>query len=118
METDKRQFRIILEVCPSDNHLYGQSGKIRFMYKDAKEWKEYAQTLAKQQWEGEPTKNELMADIVFFFKRDRDVMGSCKLLFDSFQKIVYDNDSQFVHVNLHKMRDTVNPRVEIFIQEI
>lgn len=112
------QFHIILDPPISDNHIYGQRGKIRFMYSDAKKWKEIAQLLAKQQWKRKPMKDELIADIIFFLKRDRDIQGSTKLLFDTFQGIVYKNDNQFTHINLHKMKDKENPRVEITISKL
>lgn len=112
------QFRAILDLPEPDNHLYLQKGKIRFMIKKAKEWKEYAQLMAKQSWKEEPIEGELLADIVFYLKRDRDIQGSTKLLLDSFQGIVYRNDNQFTHINLHKVVDKEFPRVEITVEKL
>lgn len=117
MGIKEQQFHISLPLPPTDNHLYGQKGKIRFMYSDAKKWKEGAQLIARGSWGKELLEGELMADIVFFIKRDRDVMGSSKLIFDTFQGILYKNDNQFTHVNLHKVKDA-NPRVEITIEKL
>ena len=114
----KTQFHIVLDLPEGDNHLYLQKGKTRFMIKKAKDWKEVAQVLAKQEWRQEMLEGELFADVVFYLKRDRDIQGSTKLLFDSFQGIVYNNDNQFTHINLHKMVDKENPRVEITVEKI
>ncbi len=88
------------------------------MYAEGKQWKEDAQMAAKLTHKEPPTKKELLADITFYLKRDRDCMGSGKLILDSFQGIVYENDSQFTHVTFHKIMDKQNPRVEIRIEEI
>ena len=111
-------FEITLPMPPSDNHLYGQRGKIRFMFKEGQDWKKMAQLLAKREYKKEPTNEELVGDIVFYLKRDRDVMGSGKLIWDSFQGIVYKNDSQLTHVSFHKMKDKENPRVVIRVETL
>jgi Holliday junction resolvase RusA-like endonuclease len=113
----KLAFNLIFDLPPTDNHLYGQKGKIRFMYSEAKDWKEIAQIQAKQLWKNKPLITNLTGEIKFYLKRDRDVMGSCKLIFDSFQKILYENDNQFNEIKLYKKVDKKNPRVEIFIYE-
>jgi len=113
-----KQFKITLELPPTDNHLYLQRGKMRFMTRQGKEWKEIAQLLSKQIWKQELLEGELLADIVFYLKRDRDIQGSTKLLLDTFQEIVYNNDNQLTHINLHKMMDKENPRVELTIEKL
>ena len=114
----KKTFQLTLPMCPTDNHIYGQKGKIRFMYKEAKEWKADAQRDAKLLWKKKPLKEELWADITFYVARDRDVHGSGKLIMDSLQGLIYDDDKQFTHVSFHKMKDKENSRVHIVIGEI
>jgi Holliday junction resolvase RusA-like endonuclease len=112
-------FRIVIPCLPeTDNHTYLQRGKIRFMTKEARQWKEMTQILCKQEWKKEPMKGELVADVTFYLKRERDVHGSSKNLMDSMQGIIYDDDKQFTHVTFHKIMDKQNPRVEIRIEEI
>ncbi len=110
-------FITTLDLPTSDNHCYGQSGKIRFMYTEAKKWKEMAQLVAKSSWHNDVVERPIHAKIKFYLKRDRDVMGSCKLLFDTFQGIIYKNDSQFKSVHLYKYVDKEKPRVEIMFYE-
>lgn len=127
--------KIIFDLCtaelpPSDNHCYGQKGKIRFMFKEARDWKESMQQFLLYYPKGFP-KNKIVwgkeenislkplkATVAFFLKRDRDVHGSGKLIFDTFQGIVYKNDSQFLKVEFLKFTDKIHPRVDITIEEI
>jgi len=102
-----------------DNHVYGQKGKIRFMYKKAKDWKEAMQIWCLNENKKRKISDKpLKATIAFFVKRDRDAHGSGKLIMDTFQGIVYENDKQFIDVRFLKFIDKVNPRVNITIEEI
>lgn len=113
------KFEITIPKLPeTDNHTYLQRGKMRFMTKEAKAWKEMAQILYKQSWKKEPMKGELLSDVVLYVKRDRDVHGSGKNLMDSMQGIIYDNDSQLTHVSFHKIKDKENPRVVIRVETL
>lgn len=114
---------IIPELPPTDNHIYGQSGKRKFMYKQAKEWKELARHCAKQAYKGKvDSKNkDFDAEAWFYLKYDRDVHGTLKLLYDSFEGIIYKNDRQLFHQESWKVHDSeskLNPRVEIFIKRL
>lgn len=53
--------------------------------------------------------------INFYLKRDRDLLGSDKLLMDALQGIVYVNDKQITHAELNKFVDKENPRVELTV---
>lgn len=110
--------KIVLPLPPSDNHTYGQRGKIRFMYKEAKDWKEDAYKLAKKQYKGELMAGDVkVGEIVFYLKHWRDIQGSLKLIFDVLEGIVYDNDKQVVEFGkVFRKSDKEKPRVEIVIQ--
>ena len=112
--------KITLSLPPSDNHCYGQRGKIRFLYKEARDWREQAQWAVKSQYKGKIQKGDVkIGKIIFFLKVKRDIQGSLKLIFDSFEGIVYENDRQVSEFGAVKKRiDKENPRVEIFIQEL
>ena len=88
------------------------------MYKDGKDWKDKAQIYAKILYKGEITEKKLRADIYMYVKRDRDLHGSLKLLYDSFQGIVYSDDKQFVEEHLYKLVDKENPRIIFKITEL
>ena len=68
---------IIPELPPTDNHLYGQRGHSRFMYKEGKEWKELAGYCAKQAWKKSVSENgKFRVETWFYLKRERDSLGS------------------------------------------
>jgi Holliday junction resolvase RusA-like endonuclease len=118
-ENEVKLFTITIPKLPeTDNHTYLQRGKMRFMTKEAKAWKELCQTMCKEIWKEEPMEGDLSAAIHFYVKRDRDVHGSGKNLMDSMQGIIYNNDSQFTQVEFYKERDKENPRVEINIYQL
>lgn len=117
----KKAHIIIPELPPTDNHTYGQRGKTRFMYKEAKEWKELAGYCAKQSWRWGVSDKKFRGEVWFYLKRDRDVHGSMKLLFDAFEGIVYENDKQVFNQECFKVKDDEskeNPRVEIYLTEM
>jgi len=114
----RKKIELLLPMTLSDNHLFGQKGRVRFMYKDGKDWKDNAQLYAKTIYKGEIIEGKLRADIYMYVKRDRDLHGSLKLLYDSFQGIVYSDDKQFVEEHLYKLVDKENPRIIFKITEL
>lgn len=110
---------LINGLPPSDNHSYGFAKRgIKYLVKEAKDFKEAVATLCSLINDTEGLFNEqLEVDITYYFKRDRDVLGSDKILMDSMQGILFKNDSQIIDAHLHKYRDKENPRVEVIISK-
>ena len=108
---------IILPLPPSDNNSYGMRGKIKFMYKVCRDWKENAHEEVKKQYKGELHQGDVkVGKIVFYLKHWRDIQGSLKHIFDVMEGIVYVNDRQVVEFGkVLKRKDKENPRVEIEI---
>ena len=79
------------------------------MYKAGKEWKEYAIICAKDQYKGKPLQGDIEVTVRFFLKRDRDVHGSLKVLFDALENVCYENDKQITIEHLYKERCCDNP---------
>lgn len=108
--------KIILPLPPTDNHTYGQRGKIRFMYQEAKKWKRDAGLIAKSERVKYTEDPVIVGDIHFYLKYDRDIQGSMKIMFDSLEGIYYKNDKQIIKFGpVFKHKDKVNPRIELFI---
>ena len=96
------------QLPPTDNNLYGQTGRRRFMYNKGKEWKEYAIWTAMSQYKGEPLRDDIEATVKFFLKRDRDIHGSLKLIWDCLENVCYENDKQIVVEHLYKEKGCDN----------
>lgn len=103
----------------SVNHMYHSRGKIRFLCKEGKLYKEKVANIVKKLVDKITLKNVLV-EITFYFgdNRRRDVSNYDKGLLDSMIKIVYDDDSQIQTLVLNKLIDKENPRVDVKIFEI
>ncbi len=112
------KIELTLPMVLSDNHIFGSRGKFRFLYAEAKKWKENAQRFARIMYDGKVLEGKLRADVYMYVKRDRDLHGSLKLMYDSFQSIIYKNDSQFVEEHLYKLVDKEYPRIIFKITEL
>jgi Holliday junction resolvase RusA-like endonuclease len=73
--------------------------------------------MKKQDWDYEKSKElYLYVDLTFYFSRKgRDSDNCLKLLQDSLQSVVYDNDSYILCRIQRVLFDTENPRVEAYI---
>jgi len=105
----------------SDNHLYNHRafGKrvIRYMTKVGKDYKKLAASIAKEKYpllSEHPTDKELFVRIEVYFgdKRKRDIQGHLKALIDSFEGLLYENDTQIIELHAKKHYDKENPRSE------
>lgn len=82
----------------------------------AREWKKEASWLVKLKWMPKPLlMEEVRVKVTYYLKRERDLDGGNKLLFDALERIVYANDKQVVEINLYKRWDKINPRLEVEI---
>jgi Holliday junction resolvase RusA-like endonuclease len=115
--------KYILTIPPSINRTYGitRSGKIPMYKKKAvRSWEYTAGWEIKAQRTG---KKEMILDkvfmtVVFYYSRDRDIDNGLKVLLDLFQKQrIYKNDKQIVALEVFKLQDKKQPRVEVQIQK-
>jgi Holliday junction resolvase RusA-like endonuclease len=111
-------FELTTDLPETDNHIYGQSGKFRFMYKKASNWKLSTQEKAKKIWKKKPLECPVWLDVQIFYNRDRDTQGGLKLLCDALEGIVYVNDKQITELTAHKEQDKLNPRVIIKVESL
>jgi len=117
--------KIILTGNPiSTNHLYRYSCAGRFptmyMTKRGKERKEQYQWEARSQYDGEPLESAISAQIKLYFgtKRKVDIDNFGKILWDSMEGIVFENDNQIQKATVEKFYDKDFPRIEVVIKEL
>jgi hypothetical protein len=88
--------------------------------------KKKIQKIAKQcvknnkEWDYDFTlENYLYLDVIIYFNRKgRDDNNTYKLLCDSLEKIVYDNDSRVLIRTQKILYDTVNPRIKVHLYPV
>jgi len=98
--------------------MYHSRGKIRFLCKEGKEYKEKVAKIANNtskptDFDSKSKKIVMKIDYYFGDLRRRDCSNYDKGILDSLSKILYDDDSQIKRLTLEKFIDKVNPRVEV-----
>lgn len=103
----------------SNQHIYWQRWRIKYMKAEAKKLKEKRVKEVKDQRKDTPCDFELWVWIRYYHwslhKRDIDNYG--KLVLDCMTGIVYNDDSQIKFMYLSKYIDKQDPRVEIEIKQ-
>lgn len=134
---DKLKLELTLPVPTSINALYinqfafnpktrkREMTGARILSKDGTKRKEEilfhaTQQLANQEWDFEWTKDNFLYQdaIIYFDRRGRDADNIYKLLNDTLEGIVYDNDSRVLVRTQKVLYDTKNPRVEITLTPV
>lgn len=82
--------------------------------------KQATEQLAQQDWDYEFTKNNFLYidSVIYFNRKGRDESNLTKLMNDSLEKIVYDNDSRVLSRAQRIYYDKNNPRVELTIYPV
>ena len=113
---------IILKGRPlSTQHLYGITCRGRFpvmyMTKAGKEMKALYQSEARKQYKRKVMSTNCDMEATFFFKdkRRRDIDNYNKIVLDSLEGIVYEDDKQIQKLTIEKKISADNPRIEIII---
>ena len=88
-----------------------------YMTEKGKEMKDYYQKTAKKQFKGNISLDICEVTVHLFFKdkRKHDVDNFNKLILDSLQGIIYEDDNQIKKLTVDKEIDKDNPRIEIEI---
>jgi len=88
-----------------------------YMLKKGKELKKHYQEEVDEQYKSDIIKTdcEMYIDLFFGDKRRRDVDNFNKLVLDSLQGIVFEDDSQIQKLTITKNYCKENPRVEVII---
>lgn len=97
----------------------------RILSNDGEKCKTEIQELATEQmksqyWDYDFTLNNYiyMDTIIYFSRRGRDDNNIYKLLCDSLEKIVYENDSRVLIRTQKILYDTVNPHIEVTLKPV
>ena len=69
------------------------------------------------QWKNEPLSEDVTLNIMQYFgdNRKRDIDAYLKILLDSMEGVVFENDCQVTEMHVYKQVDKDNPRVVIQI---
>jgi len=105
----------------STQHIYRSACRgsfpTRYMIKEGKDLKEQYQSEARNQYKGKVMSTDCDMEIILFFKdkRRRDVDNYNKLVLDSLEGIVYEDDKQIQKLTVEKKLSVENPRIEVEI---
>ena len=72
-----------------------------------------------EQYKGKLHTEELELDVKYYFgtKHKRDIDNYAKLVLDSMEGIVYEDDKQIKRITIEKFYDKESPRTEIIIKK-
>ena len=102
------------------NQLYRMGRGRIYKTEKAYDWQTSEGWKMKMAWGGKkPLQGPLRFDMTIYYKRDRDLDSSEKLIWDTLQGTrVIENDSQFVEKHVYKKQDKEFPRLELFVERI
>ena len=95
------------------NAKYGIVNGRNILSKRYRECKEALAWEIASEWQNEPLSTPVTLNILQYFgdKRKRDIDAYIKVLLDSMEGIVYENDNQVNEMHVYKEYDKENPRV-------
>ena len=109
--------KLSLPLPPSINATYKTGRGVFYKSDKAKVWENTAGHILLPLRPKNPLEGQLCVNITMFLKRDRDIDGSLKLLFDLLQKMGFCiNDSQIYDLRVKKLKDKDNPHIEVEIK--
>jgi Holliday junction resolvase RusA-like endonuclease len=109
--------KVVLPLPPTLNSSFRARKDGRGQYKtgEAKAWEHEAHYLLNKV---QPIRGAVRLIVNVYYKYDRDIDASLKLLLDALEGKVYINDSQVTMLTVTKQKDNSNPHVEVSWHEI
>ncbi len=108
------------DLPTSVNQMYRRTRYTVVLSNDAMAYKKYAQAMAYRQYEyNEPLKGDLVVNYRFFGSR-LDIDNGLKLLNDSCNGIIWEDDRQIVEIHVYVDRSNKDKHVEmdVYIKEL
>lgn len=107
---------IELPLPPTLNQTYRTGNGRYYMTKTATNYKQFVQWQLKRL---RPTKDKYSVMIKMYVKHDRDIDSSLKILLDSFEGFVYENDRQIVSLQVDKIKvKDIDPKLVVVIDSV
>jgi len=101
----------------SINQKYGVVNGRNILQKKYRDTKADLALETRSQWNTEPLTGDVTMNILFYYgdKSRRDIDAYIKILLDSMEGIVFENDVQITEMHIYKSYDKQNPRTEVSI---
>ena len=112
-------YQLSFDLPTSTNKLYSRTRNGMRLSDEARAYKEYASIMARNQWEqSEPLKGAIAITYRFYgSKADWDNL--CKVLGDSMNKIVWEDDVQIIEAHVYMYRkETEDKHVEVEVKQL
>jgi crossover junction endodeoxyribonuclease RusA len=104
--------KFILPVPPSVNHYLRRTRYGVTLTEKAREFKDIVRLTV----HGKMMTGNIRMDVRYFRpRRAGDIDGPLKLVQDSLQGILYENDKQIVELHVYRFDDKDNPRIEVIV---
>lgn len=104
--------RFILPVPPSVNHYLRRTRYGVTLTEAAKNFKDTVKYTVK----GMKLEGNVRMEVKYYRpRRAGDIDGPLKLVFDSLQGILYENDKQIIELHVYRFDDKENPRIEVTV---
>lgn len=110
--------RIVLPLPPLGNRYLRRAGHTIYKTKEAKEYCEYVSFVGAQRKAKVLSGDVKIAVDVYRARRAGDLDGYQKVLLDSLEGVLYENDRQIVDNHSRRFDDPKNPRVEVTVSEV
>jgi crossover junction endodeoxyribonuclease RusA len=105
--------RLVLPYPPSANHYLKRTRNGVFRTKEANDYRETVQMLCLIE-RLEPLTGDVSLTIaVYRPRRAGDIDNVLKVMLDSLQGFLYENDRQVSHIDIRRYEDKSDPRVEV-----
>lgn len=97
------------------NQKYGIMNGRNLLTKKYRNTKEALSLETRSQWQNEPLSEPLALNVLLYFgdRRRRDIDAYLKILLDSMEGIVYEDDVQVTELHVYKEIDVDDPRVVV-----
>ena len=107
--------KLSFELPVSVNKMYTRSHNGIILTEEARVWKRYASILATNQWGYAPMLKGELVVFYHFYGSKLDIDNGLKLLNDSLNGIVWEDDNQIVEIHVYMYRKNSDRRVELEI---
>lgn len=105
-----------IDLPPTTNHAYGISRSRMYKTDKCRAWEATAGFQVKRVWDRKPVEGEVWVGIEMFYKYNRDVDGSIKLILDLLASIgVMENDRQVMSLQVSKEKVSKDPCVVVTV---
>lgn len=118
LQEERTIYRFSFDLPTSVNKMYMRKHNSVVLTNEARNWKQYAMLMARQQFELDKPLKGRIAVTIHFYQSNLDIDNGIKALFDAMNTVIWVDDKQIEEMHVYMTRQADEKHVDLEVWQL